>query len=86
MSTAACLAGSSFPLEDEDVLVVPSRAVRHVGQLEVVQVVEDGAVGRRSVQLGRTLEEGREVLSGLRAGERVLLSESARTDEKGARS
>ena len=32
-----------IPLEDEDVLVVPAEAVRRVGQLDEVDVVEDGA-------------------------------------------
>ena len=32
-----------IPLGDEDVLVIPPRAVRRVGQLEMVTVVEDGA-------------------------------------------
>lgn len=62
-----------IPLEDEDLLVVPSEAVRRVGQLDEVDVVKDGVVSRRAVQLGRPLDEGREVLSGLSEGERVLL-------------
>ncbi len=62
-----------IPLEDEDVLVVPPGAVRRVGQLDEVNVALGNGVSRRAVQLGRTLEEGREVLSGLRPGEKVLL-------------
>ncbi len=62
-----------IPLEDEDVLIVPAEAVRRVGQLDEVDVVEDGAVYRRAVQLGRTLDEGIEVLSGLKPGERVVV-------------
>ncbi len=62
-----------IPLEDEDVLVVPAEAVRRVGQLDEVDVLEDGVVNRRAVQLGRSLDEGREVLSGLSEGERVAL-------------
>ncbi|WP_165070037.1 efflux RND transporter periplasmic adaptor subunit [Paludisphaera rhizosphaerae] len=62
-----------IPLEDEEVLVLPSAAVRRVGQLDEVDVVEDGRVNRRVVQLGRTLGEGREVLSGLKEGESVVL-------------
>jgi RND family efflux transporter MFP subunit len=46
------------PLEDEEVLVVPAPAVRRVSQLEVVEVVEDGTIHRRSVQLGRKLDGG----------------------------
>ncbi|MFO0907151.1 MAG: efflux RND transporter periplasmic adaptor subunit [Isosphaeraceae bacterium] len=63
-----------IPIEDEELLVVPPTAVRRIGQLEEVDVIEGGAVHRRAVQLGRTLDEGREVLSGLAEGERVLLA------------
>lgn len=71
-----------IPLADEQVLVVPREAVSHVGQLSLVDVVEDSGVRRRSVQLGRELPEGDEVLSGLRAGEKVVLppTESPRED------
>ena len=63
-----------IPMEDEEVLIVPPAAVRRVGQLDEVDVVEGGVVHRRAVQLGRTLDEGREVLSGLGEGERVVLT------------
>ncbi|QEH33199.1 Macrolide export protein MacA [Aquisphaera giovannonii] len=66
-----------IPLEDEDVLVVPAEAVRRIGQLDEVLVVDGAVVRRRAIQLGRTLKEGREVLSGLRAGERVVLTGAA---------
>jgi RND family efflux transporter MFP subunit len=61
------------PLSDEEVLVVPREAVSRVGQLSLVDVVEREQVRRRSVQLGRELPEGYEVLAGLRAGEKVVL-------------
>ena len=62
-----------IPLGDEEVLVVPPRAVRRVGQLEEVTVLAEGKARSHVVQLGRELPEGREVLSGLRAGERVVV-------------
>lgn len=62
-----------IPLADEQVLVVPREAVSHVGQLSLVDVVEDSGVRRRSIQLGRELPEGYEVLSGLQSGEQVVL-------------
>jgi RND family efflux transporter MFP subunit len=62
-----------IPLGDEEVLVVPPQAVRKVGQLGEVDVFENGTTRRHVVQLGRTLAEGREVLSGLKAGERVVM-------------
>ncbi len=53
---------------------VPEEAVRYVGQLELVDVVlEDGTRERRFVRVGRRLDGAREILSGLRPGERVLL-------------
>jgi RND family efflux transporter MFP subunit len=74
-----------IPLEDEEVLVVPAAAVRRVGQLEEVDVVEDGRLDRRAVQLGRAFDDGREVLAGLEAGERVVLPGPA-TEHGGSRS
>lgn len=75
-----------IPLEDEEVLVVPAQAVRRVGQLDEVDVVVDGAVSRRAVQLGRTLEEGVEVLSGLKEGEKVVLQKTGPKSSAGGRS
>lgn len=63
-----------IPLEEEDVLVVPRRAVRKVGQLELVDVAERGAASRRAIRTGRTLGDDVEVLSGLREGEQVVAS------------
>jgi RND family efflux transporter MFP subunit len=63
-----------IPLEEEEVLVMPRQAVRKVGQLELVDVVERGAANRRAIRTGRTLEDDVEVLSGLREGEQVVVS------------
>jgi membrane fusion protein (multidrug efflux system) len=65
-----------LPLEEEEVLVIPPAAVRHIGQLTLVDVLSAGRVVRRSVLLGRQLPEGYEVLSGLREGEQVVLPDS----------
>lgn len=62
-----------IPLDDEEVVVVPAAAVFQVGQLNMVDVVIDGAVRRRSVQLGRRLDRDYEVLAGLTPGEKVAL-------------
>ena len=61
-----------LPLEDEEILVVPATAVQRVGQLTMVEVVQDKRVSRRNVRLGRTLDSVVEVLSGLTAGEVVV--------------
>lgn len=66
-----------IPLEHEEVLVIPRAAVRQVGQLHIVDVAEDGRLGRRVVQLGRTFGAEVEVLSGLRAGEQVAVGGGA---------
>lgn len=62
-----------IPLDDEEVVVVPAAAVERVGQLDLVRVVEDEGPRRRSVQLGRKLDQGYEVLAGLKPGEKVVL-------------
>jgi hypothetical protein len=72
-----------IPLEDEQVLVVPRQAVRNVGQLELVEVIEGGQAFRRAVRTGRTLGKDVEVLSGLRQGEEVALPGDAATREAG---
>jgi RND family efflux transporter MFP subunit len=72
-----------IPLDSEQVLVIPAAAVRYVGQLNIVDVAQDGRLERRALQLGRTYSSPAggdagpavEVLSGLRAGERVALPE-----------
>lgn len=62
-----------IPLEDEDLVVVPAAAIKRVGQLEMVQIVEDGKVRRRNIQTGRSIGADMEVLAGLRPGEKVVL-------------
>ena len=67
-----------IPLEDEEIVVIPAAAIKRVGQLEMVNVVEDGKVRRRNIQSGRTLGSDTEVLAGLRPGERVALANSSK--------
>ena len=62
-----------IPLQDETILVIPQAAVRRVGQLNLVDVGDGDLLRRRAVQLGRTIEDDVEILSGLREGERVAL-------------
>lgn len=63
-----------IPLDEEEVLVIPQSAVRRVGQLEVVDVADGDGLKRRAVQLGRSLGEQVQVLSGLREGEKVAVN------------
>jgi RND family efflux transporter MFP subunit len=67
-------------LDDEELLVVPAGAVERVGQLDTALVVEGENVRRRSLQLGRTLDQGYEVLAGLKAGEKVVLLRQGRKE------
>lgn len=65
------------PLGDKKVLVIPPAAVIQVGQLTMVDVAADGQLQRRNIQLGQPVEfDGGhhvQVLSGLRAGEKVAV-------------
>jgi len=73
-----------IPLDEEPVLVVPRQAVRNVGQLELVDAVEQGRSKRRTVRTGRVFADDVEVLSGLKEGEQVLIAaESAARQEPG---
>jgi RND family efflux transporter MFP subunit len=65
-----------IPLENEEVLLIPCRAIRNVGQLELVDVAVAGHAVRRSVRAGRKFGEEIEVLSGLRQNEQVIVAES----------
>jgi RND family efflux transporter MFP subunit len=62
-----------LPLGEEQVVTAPLAAVRYVGQLAVVDVVQRDTTLRRHVQLGRKFADGVEVLAGLRPGEKVVL-------------
>jgi RND family efflux transporter MFP subunit len=66
-------ARASFTAGAETVLTVPRDAIQEVGQLETARIVSDGKVETRMVSLGRSLDRRVEVLSGLRAGDRVVL-------------
>lgn len=65
------------PLDEEEVLVVPQAAVRRVGQLDLVDVVESEAGGRvlrrRTVRLGKEFGDDVQILSGLKIGEEVAI-------------
>lgn len=55
-----------------EALVVPVAAVQERGQMQLVYVIEDGVARSRMVSVGAASGGQREVLSGLRAGERVV--------------
>ena len=62
-----------IPSAPEQVLTVPAAAITRAGQLTMVDVVDHDRVERRAVQLGRAIGNRLEVLSGLAAGDKVVL-------------
>ena len=65
-----------IPMNAEEVLAVPASAVIRAGQLTMVDVVQDARIERRTVQLGRAIGSQFEVLSGLSAGETVVIGKA----------
>jgi len=57
-----------------EALLIPGNAVQHIGQLDVVKVSVEGKPVMRHVRIGKTYDDNVEVLSGLHAGETVLIS------------
>ena len=74
-----------IPLAPQQVLAVPAAALVRAGQLTMVDVIRGTRVERRTVQLGRVIGAQVEVLSGLTAGETVVL-QSGRPDDSPGRS
>ena len=65
----------AVPTGTYQALVIPARAVRQVGQLQLVDVLDDkGVPHRRFVTLGRPHDDLVEVLSGLKPAERVVVN------------
>jgi RND family efflux transporter MFP subunit len=62
-----------FPLGLQKVVAVPLAALMERGQLQSVFVVEDSVAHTRLVTTGRRTSDAVEVLSGLNAGEKVVL-------------
>ena len=69
-----------IPLDDEQVLVIPSKAVGRTGQIEIVDVIDNGRPVRRAIRTGRTFGDDVEALSGLREGERVVVPAGMRPE------
>ena len=65
-----------LPLEDERLLLIPIETIQRVGQLTFVQVLTEGGLARRSVQVGRDFKDQVEILTGLKAGEQVMIPTS----------
>ncbi|MFA6221908.1 MAG: efflux RND transporter periplasmic adaptor subunit [Desulfomonilaceae bacterium] len=64
----------TFKTMSAPVIVIPATAVKIVGQLETVKVVDHGEVKTRHVRTGRKLDNGNiEILSGLDPGDVVVI-------------
>ena len=61
------------PVDRRQAVLIPARAVRTVGQLEMVQLRQDGAWQRAMITTGRRQGDLVEVLSGLSGGEEILI-------------
>jgi RND family efflux transporter MFP subunit len=59
------------PVRKTRVVVIPERALRRVGQLELVRVQTDGRWADRFVKTGKPVGDDLEVLSGLSGGETI---------------
>jgi len=64
-------------LGTEEAILVPRSAITQIGQLAMVNVVDDGHVRRRNVQLGREYADQVQILAGLRAGEAIVASKQS---------
>jgi RND family efflux transporter MFP subunit len=62
------------PLGETRGYLIPLAAVRQVGQLSMVEVVVGGRPTLRQVTLGRRLDQEVEVLAGLQAGDKIVIS------------
>ncbi|MBI4517635.1 MAG: efflux RND transporter periplasmic adaptor subunit [Deltaproteobacteria bacterium] len=62
-----------IPCAKHTALLIPAAAVTRTGQLESVRVVSAGSAHVRHVRTGKTFGDLIEVLSGLRAGEQVVV-------------
>lgn len=69
-----------IPAPPQQILVVPAQAVRRAGQLTMVDVVQQGRVARRTVQLGRAADGQLEVLSGLAPGDTIVAAAGEAAD------
>ena len=88
-----------IPLDEEAGAGHSAQAVREVGQLELVEVVENGHASRRAIRTGRALSEDEVkmfaellegepyvmVLSGLSEGEQVVLPAASAAAQEAAR-
>jgi multidrug efflux pump subunit AcrA (membrane-fusion protein) len=66
-----------FTVGETRVPLVPATAVKAHGQMELVQLVADGRVQSRIVKTGKQRNGNVEIISGLEAGETLIIHSSA---------
>jgi RND family efflux transporter MFP subunit len=59
--------------DSQQLIMIPAAAVLHYGQLEAVRVVADNQLYTRHIRTGKQQGDSVEVLSGLRAGETIIV-------------
>lgn len=57
----------------ESLMLIPSTAIKRVGQLETVSIMKDGHSKIRHIRTGRRVGENIEVLSGLNEGDQLIV-------------
>jgi RND family efflux transporter MFP subunit len=62
-----------YSLEQRSAITIPSFLVKQYGQLDMVEVVEEGQLSRRYIRLGDKLGDKVEVISGLAEGDKLAL-------------
>jgi len=65
---------AAFSLGSRQELAIPAKALQERGQLQSVYVVANGEARTRLITAGRRLQDAVEVLSGLTAGESVVVA------------
>jgi hypothetical protein len=64
---------AAFQLGSRPALTIPAAAVQQRGQLQSVLVAESGAAHTRLITIGQNARQQVEVLSGLTAGDKVIV-------------
>jgi multidrug efflux pump subunit AcrA (membrane-fusion protein) len=57
-----------------DVLSIPTDYVKSYGQLDMVWLLKDGYLSRRFVRLGKTRKDHVEIISGIDAGDTLVMN------------
>ena len=70
----ACSGAQPSPIGKREALLVPQSAVLERGQVRSVYVVQGDTARLRLVTLGETRDNRCEILSGLTAGEKILVA------------